>query len=142
MATVKGQLLACPICGEEYATHIVAASPETSFLVRREGKDVIITEPAYETYVKTTALKFLSGHLTYTHGLKGEKYKEAKKAIIVKREWEVDDTYRFNYSHYVKTEDAANRLLESLLKSRKLERGWTSDDGSKTHDWVVRGVKK
>lgn len=48
----------------------------------------------------------------------------------------------FNYSHYVRTEDEANRLLEGLLKRKNLREGWTSNDGSKTHPWVVRGVKR
>jgi len=47
----------------------------------------------------------------------------------------------FNYSHYVRTEDEADRLLESLLKRKKLRGGWTSNDGTKTHPWVVRGTK-
>jgi len=48
----------------------------------------------------------------------------------------------FNYSHYIKTEDEANRLLEGLLKRKKLRQGWTSNDGTKTHPWVVRGIKE
>ena len=46
----------------------------------------------------------------------------------------------FNYSYYVRTEDAANRLLKYLLKRKKLREGWTSNDGTETHPWVVRGV--
>ena len=46
-----------------------------------------------------------------------------------------------NYSHYVRTEDEANRLLEHLLKHKTLKRGWTSSDGTETRPWVVRGVK-
>jgi len=45
-----------------------------------------------------------------------------------------------NYSHYVRTEDEANRLLKDLLKRETLKRGWTQNDGTKTHPWVVRGV--
>ena len=52
----------------------------------------------------------------------------------------IEEKY-FNYSHYVRTEDEANRLLEFLLKRKKLKRGWTANDGTKTHPWVVRGVK-
>jgi len=48
----------------------------------------------------------------------------------------------FNYSHYVRTEDEADRLLEGLLKQETLKRGWTYNDGTRTHPWVVRGVKK
>jgi len=48
----------------------------------------------------------------------------------------------FNYSHYVRTEDEANRLLEGLLKRKTLRRGWTQIDGNRKNPWVVRGVKK
>ena len=47
----------------------------------------------------------------------------------------------FNYSHYVRTEDEADRLLEGLLKQETLKRGWTYNDGTESHPWVVRGVK-
>jgi len=48
----------------------------------------------------------------------------------------------FNYSHYVRTEDEADRLLKDLLERGKLREGWTSNDGTTTHPWVVRGIKK
>ena len=48
----------------------------------------------------------------------------------------------FNYSHYVRTEDEANRLLESLLKRKTLKRGWIQIDGNRKNPWVVRGEKK
>ncbi len=55
---------------------------------------------------------------------------------------ELNSKLYYNYSHYVRTEDAAKRLLEHLLKWEKLREGWTSNDGTKTHPWVVRGVSK
>ena len=48
----------------------------------------------------------------------------------------------FNFSHYVKTEEAADNLLADRLKRGILIKGITMNDGTKTHPWVVRGVKK
>jgi len=48
----------------------------------------------------------------------------------------------FNFSYYVRTEEAADNLLADRLKRGYLREGWTSNDGTKTHPWVVRGVKK
>ena len=48
----------------------------------------------------------------------------------------------FNFSHYVRTENEADRLLADRLKRGMLIKGITMNDGTKTHPWVVRGVKK
>ncbi len=46
----------------------------------------------------------------------------------------------FDYFRYMRTEHEANRLLEHSLRNKALKRGWVSDDGTKTHPWVVRGL--
>ena len=54
---------------------------------------------------------------------------------------ELNTKIYFNFSFYVRTEDEAESFLADRLKRGKLREGWTSNDGTKTHPWVVRGVK-
>ena len=55
---------------------------------------------------------------------------------------ELNSQVYFNFSYYVINEDAADRFLADRLKRGILRRGWTSNDGTSTLPWVVRGVKK
>lgn len=62
----------------------MSASPEEEYTIFSvaENKNVTRIDPATESYVRSTARQQLSGHLVYTHRLKGEAYQKAIKQAL------------------------------------------------------------